>query len=172
MRANVVSGDRAGRTRRALAHLLGSVCAHETVNRESSISDGASPVAPKAPNHDSSTIVRRRAARDGALVRDEASLISSPAPPRRRHGAHRRRRRRRGRATPRRAAGCTPQYAHAIIGCGDDGCAPGSGRRRVVAPRSSQSSTTTAMMKRTIFIAGQLVGGRCSTTSRTKREPT
>ncbi len=61
MRSNVVSAI--VRLPRLRSRPLSVSLCQEAAKRESSISAGLSAVAPNAPNHDSSTTVRRRAGR-------------------------------------------------------------------------------------------------------------
>src|SRR5436190_7885933 len=80
MRSKVVSAM-VRLPRRRSRPLWVSVC-HDAAKRESSISAGLSLVAPKAPNQDSSTTVRRRVGRAGAeLSETEVALIRARGSP-------------------------------------------------------------------------------------------
>jgi len=75
MRSKVVSAI-VRLPRRRSRPLSVSFC-QEAAKRESSISAGLSPVAPNAPNHDSSTTVGRRAGRGraGALASERGAVL-------------------------------------------------------------------------------------------------
>ena len=94
----------------------------------------------------------------------------------RRRDARRRRRRRRGRAAPRRAAGARRTARRRPSPAAPSAAARGA----PAAPRAARSARraaaragrTTATRNRTELHAAHAAGGRCSTTSSTKREPT